>query len=128
MGRGPPESAEAAASPLELAAAAHIRVAERSAAAEQRARELARAKEQLEKEIAERGQAEAALDQERYLLNALMDHIPDSIYSKDTGSRFLRINKALANRFGLSAPAEALGKTDFDYFTEEHARPALLPP
>jgi PAS domain S-box-containing protein len=100
------------------------RVAERSAAAEQRARELIHANEQFEREAAERSQAEAELAQERYLLGALMNNIPDSIYFKDTASRFLRINRALADRFGLGDPAAAAGKTDYDFFTEEHARPA----
>jgi PAS domain S-box-containing protein len=101
------------------------RVAERSAAAEARAQELARANEQLQQEIAERKQAEAELVHERYLLDTLMDNVPDSIYFKDTHSRFLRINKALAKRFGVPSPSEALGKTDFDFFSEEHARPAF---
>jgi two-component system sensor histidine kinase/response regulator len=72
----------------------------------------------------ERQRAEEALSQERYLLHALMDYLPDNIYFKDAASRFLRINKALADSFGLSDPAQALGKTDFDFFAEEHARPA----
>jgi PAS domain S-box-containing protein len=71
-----------------------------------------------------RQRAEAALVQERYLLHALMDNLPDNIYFKDAASRFLRINKALTTYFGLSDPAQAIGKTDFDFFTEEHARPA----
>jgi PAS domain S-box-containing protein len=73
----------------------------------------------------ERRRAEEALSQERCLLHALMDNLPDSIYFKDTASRFLRINKALTTSFGLSDPAQALGKTDFDFFTEEHACPAF---
>jgi PAS domain S-box-containing protein len=72
----------------------------------------------------ERREAEEALSQERYLLHALMDNLPDNIYFKDAASRFLRINKALTTSFGLSDPAQAIGKTDFDFFTEEHARPA----
>ena len=68
--------------------------------------------------------AEEALVQERYLLHALMDNLPDNIYFKDAAGRFLRINKALTTYFGLSNPAQALGKTDFDFFTKEHAGPA----
>src|SRR5439155_5729933 len=69
----------------------------------------------------ERQRAQEALSQERYLLHTLMDNIPDNIYFKDAAGRFLRINQALATYFGLSDPAQALGKTDFDFFTEEHA-------
>jgi len=61
---------------------------------------------------------------EQLLLRAIMENIPDHIYFKDTESRFLRINKAQADWFGLSEPEQAVGKTDFDFFTEEHARPA----
>jgi two-component system, sensor histidine kinase and response regulator len=72
----------------------------------------------------ERRRAEEALAQERYLLHALMDNLPDNIYFKDAASRFIRINKALTHSFGLGDPAEAIGKTDGDFFTEEHAGPA----
>ena len=51
-----------------------------------------------------------------------MDTVPDSIYFKDVEGRFIRVNRALADRFGLGDPALAVGKTDFDFFTEEHAR------
>jgi PAS domain S-box-containing protein len=61
---------------------------------------------------------------ERDLLQTLMDHVPDAIYFKDLESRFIRINRGLAHRFGLVDPSEALGKTDFDFFTEEHASQA----
>ncbi len=75
-------------------------------------------------QLIKREEAEEAVRQERNLLHALMETVPDSIYFKDDESRFIRINKALANRFGLSDPALAVGKTDFDFFTEEHARSA----
>jgi two-component system sensor histidine kinase/response regulator len=70
----------------------------------------------------ERQRAEEALSQERYLLHTLMDNLPDIIYFKDTANRFLRINKALTNYFGLSDPVQAIGRTDFDFFTEGHTR------
>jgi len=64
------------------------------------------------------------LAHEQLLLRAIMENVPDHIYFKDTESRFLRINKAQADWLGLSGPEQAVGKTDFDFFTEEHARPA----
>lgn len=53
-----------------------------------------------------------------------MDNLPDRIYFKDRASRFTRINLADAKSFGLAHPAEAVGKTDFDFFTAEHAQEA----
>jgi PAS domain S-box-containing protein len=66
-------------------------------------------------DITERRSAEAALSRERDLLQALMDHMPDTIYFKDTDSRFIRISRTQAQLLGLRDPAEAIGKTDFDF-------------
>jgi PAS domain S-box-containing protein len=68
--------------------------------------------------------AEEALIEERHLLHTLMDNLPDLIYFKDRESRFTRINLAHANAFGLSHPDQAVGKSDFDFFTPEHAQEA----
>jgi len=66
-----------------------------------------------------------SLSDEGFLIETLLDHLPDHIYFKDRESRFLRINKAMAIRFGLKDPSDALGKTDADFFTAEHAQQAL---
>ena len=62
--------------------------------------------------------------EESDLLHTLMENTPDHIYFKDIESRFIRINHSLADRFGLKNPAEAVLKTDFDFFTREHAQQA----
>lgn len=81
-------------------------------------------KTSYEKDITERKQAEEALAHEQYLMNAIMNNFPDHIYFKDRESRFIRINKSLSKIFGLNDPAQAIGKTDFDFFTKEHAQQA----
>jgi len=79
----------------------------------------------ISRDITKRKQAEAELTQEQYLMRTLMDNLPDHIYFKDHASRFLRINKALAQFLGLNDPAQAIEKTDFDFFTGEHAQQAF---
>lgn len=62
---------------------------------------------------------------EEDLLRAFLEHVPDGVYFKDRESRFVRISRSLAVRFGLTDPVEAINKTDFDMFSEEHARQAF---
>jgi PAS domain S-box-containing protein len=76
-------------------------------------------------DVTDREHAQKALDREQYLLHALMDNVPDSVYFKDRESRFLRISRAQAGRFGMASPEEAIGKSDADIFTTEHAQQAL---
>lgn len=76
-------------------------------------------------DVTDRKKAEAALEHERYLLHALMDNLPHNIYFKDKESRFIRINKALADNFGLHDASEAMGKTDADFFAGEHVWQAM---
>ena len=59
------------------------------------------------------------------MLDTLMENIPDSIYFKDLKSRFIRISKALVERLKINNSDEALGKTDYDFFTKEHAAKAF---
>jgi PAS domain S-box-containing protein len=77
------------------------------------------------RDITHRKRAEAELAYERDLLRSLLDHSPDHIYFKDRNSRFIKCSSRLAERFGLKDPNEVGGKTDFDFFAENHARPAF---
>ena len=61
---------------------------------------------------------------EHVLLQALMNHTSDFIYFKDRDSRFIRVNDAVARLHRLGDATQAVGKTDFDFFTQEHARQA----
>ncbi len=63
--------------------------------------------------------------EEEDLLRAFLEHIPDGVYFKDRESRFVRISRSLAVKFGLGDPVEAANKTDFDVFSEEHAKQAF---
>jgi PAS domain S-box-containing protein len=67
---------------------------------------------------------EESLDSERTLLGALLNHVPDSIYFKDLASRFIRVSAFQARKKGMSSPDELKGKTDFDFFSGEHAQQA----
>ncbi len=75
-------------------------------------------------EVQGREQAEASLELERNVIHTLMTTLPDAIYFKDTQGRFLRISQALANKFAIEGVDSALGKTDLDFFTAEHATQA----
>ncbi len=61
------------------------------------------------------------VEQERELLRALMENIPDLIYFKDRQSRFTRVNQAHARNLGAKDSAECIGKSNADYFGAEDA-------
>ncbi|PIB34534.1 hypothetical protein BFP72_03465 [Reichenbachiella sp. 5M10] len=62
-----------------------------------------------------------AYEKEKYLLDALLNHMPDKIYFKDLESKFIRNSVSHAKQFGLESPAELVGKSDFDFFGD-HAK------
>ena len=73
------------------------------------------------KDISDSKNKELLLAHERYLLNALMDYSPESIYFKDLDSKFIRINNFTAKVLGFDNATEVIGKSDFDFFSKEYA-------
>ncbi|HSI11393.1 MAG TPA: PAS domain-containing protein [Chthoniobacter sp.] len=59
------------------------------------------------------------------LLQFVLDHSSDRIFFKDKESRFIRISRSLAKRFGLQDEDAVVGKTDFDFFSPLHAQNAF---
>lgn len=72
-------------------------------------------------DITEQKKIEESLRFERYLLQTLMDNIPDGIFFKDREHRYIRAGKG----FGLIG-IEPKGKTDFDLLVKELAKESYL--
>jgi PAS domain S-box-containing protein len=75
-------------------------------------------------DISRRKHMETVVTREAERWNALMDHLPDPIYFKDRDGCFTRINRAQALVLGVADPADAVGKSDADFFPAEHAAEA----
>jgi len=63
----------------------------------------------------------AALASEHSLLRTLIDNLPDCIYAKDAEARKVIANSADLENLGCKTEAEAIGKTDFDFFPQDLA-------
>ena len=77
--------------------------------------------EELQSEVKERMRAEESLSEERKVLRALIDNVPDFMYVKDADCRFLLANLAVARQMGAKTPEELLGKSDFDFYPPQLA-------
>jgi PAS domain S-box-containing protein len=58
------------------------------------------------------------------LLNSLLNELPECVYFKDRESRFVAVSATMVRFFNRTSSAELVGRTDFDFFTDDHARPA----
>ena len=75
-------------------------------------------------DISRRKAAEAQVEEERFLLRQLIDHVPLQIYFKDLESRFTMANRRMAEWIGMQTGADLTGKHDSDFFDAEHWQPA----
>jgi PAS domain S-box-containing protein len=62
-----------------------------------------------------------AYDQERFLLNTLMDNIPDHITFKDRSGQYIRVSRSFASVYKIENPLELIGKTIHNLLPEESA-------
>jgi PAS domain S-box-containing protein len=80
--------------------------------------EILRLNAELDQRVRDRT---AELAAERHLLRTLIENMPDAIYAKDTESRYILVNQAMAAGVNMS-PAQLLGCTVFDCYPPEQAR------
>ncbi len=59
------------------------------------------------------------------LVVAFLENVPDHVYFKDRESHFIALSASMVRLFGCASVTEVIGKTDFDFFDESHARPAF---
>lgn len=69
--------------------------------------------------------SDSVFEWQSHLLNALLNETSDLIYLKDCNSRFLMVNSAMTKKFSQTNPEQIIGKTDFDFFSKEHAQQAF---
>jgi two-component system sensor histidine kinase/response regulator len=72
-------------------------------------------------DVTARTVAERAFERERFLLNSLLDNIPDNIFFKDLEGRYIRVNASMARRLGLDDAQHAVGKRSRDFFDAEYS-------
>jgi len=77
----------------------------------------------IAKDITKQVKAEKTLREERNMLKAIIDNIPDYIFVKDLEHRSILANKKFSRKFlNVKSEKEALGLTPLDYFEETKAR------
>ena len=58
------------------------------------------------------------------LFSFLLENTPDQVYFKDLEGRFIRASRAVAEYMDVSNPSDLIGKSDFDFWSEQTAREA----
>jgi PAS domain S-box-containing protein len=76
----------------------------------------------ISREITDLKEMESALEDERNLLRAVIDNVPDHIFLKDAEGHYLLDNVAHMRWLGASDRSEIVGRTPFDFFPDDIAR------
>ncbi|MGV3741475.1 MAG: EAL domain-containing protein [Burkholderiaceae bacterium] len=75
-------------------------------------------------DITARKQVEQKLFEQQKLTQFILDSLPLNIYFKDENGRYLMLNEEAAKTVGMSKQ-DAVGKSDFDFFSEKTANEIL---
>ncbi len=62
---------------------------------------------------------------DRALVSAFLANVPDNVYFKDRNSRFLAVSASMLRFLGRTTQSEVIGRTDYDFFSADHADPAF---
>ena len=87
--------------------------------------EMQATQDELRRQMESSEQAKNKIIFEKTLTDSLLKNAPEKIYFKDLESRFIKASNSLKNIFNTKNVEDIYGKTDFDYFTEDHAKPAF---
>ena len=87
----------------------------------ERTAELEKINLNLQAEINERIRVEEELASGRNMLRTLIDSMPEEIYAKDSESRYILANKQILSSFGFKEFHEIIGKTDFNFLSQNEA-------
>lgn len=77
--------------------------------------------EEIQQQSAELTSQNTLLENERNMLRVLIDTLQESIFIKDTESRFVTVNQAILNNLKLRSLQDIEGKTDFDFYDKKYA-------
>jgi len=83
---------------------------------------LIAANERLQGEVARHLNSKRSWDEERSLLMALINQVPDYLFVKDTNSRYILANRAVSVDLGRANPEDMIGKSDFELHSFEVAQ------
>ncbi len=86
---------------------------------EERTATLKNANEMLQSEINHRKRAEEALRENEGRLMAVLEHLPDLLWMKDSKGIFQLVNQSFALACGKTTPIEVVGKTDWDLWPKD---------
>jgi PAS domain S-box-containing protein len=84
--------------------------------------EMQATQEEMQRKTREMEIMQEELQKESALLNALLSSSEDTIYFKDTESRFLRLSNSFLKLDGIHSLEALIGKSDFDFFPKDIAQ------